>query len=73
MKELDEFGVGTQVHYIPVPMQPYYRKINYNPDMYPNSIQYYEGAISIPLYYGLKMSQQRKVINLINNFVKKDN
>ena len=26
MKELEELGIGTNVHYIPLFLQPYYRK-----------------------------------------------
>jgi dTDP-4-amino-4,6-dideoxygalactose transaminase len=44
-------SVGTQVHYIPVHTQPYYKnKYNYNWGDYPVAEEYYQKALSIPLY-----------------------
>ncbi|OGR69959.1 MAG: UDP-4-amino-4,6-dideoxy-N-acetyl-beta-L-altrosamine transaminase [Elusimicrobia bacterium GWD2_63_28] len=43
--------IGTQVHYIPVHEQPYYRKeFGYKHGDLPNSEKYYEQALSLPLY-----------------------
>lgn len=51
MKELQEKGVGTQVHYIPVHTQPYYQKtFGYAYGDYPVAEQYYEKTLSLPLY-----------------------
>jgi len=49
MKALSEKGVGTQVHYIPVHTQPYYKRLN--PDLQlPHAEAYYERTLSLPLY-----------------------
>jgi dTDP-4-amino-4,6-dideoxygalactose transaminase len=32
MAKLRAAGVGTQVHYIPVPAQPYYRRLGFTPE-----------------------------------------
>jgi UDP-4-amino-4,6-dideoxy-N-acetyl-beta-L-altrosamine transaminase len=51
MKELRDQGVGTQVLYIPVYLQPWYRKrYGYSVGKCPNSELYYENALSLPLY-----------------------
>lgn len=51
MQELREKGIGTQVHYIPVHTQPYYReKFGYKPGDFPAAGNYYEKALSIPLF-----------------------
>jgi len=43
--------IGTQVHYIPVHAQPYYRKeFGYKHGDLPNAEKYYEQALSLPLY-----------------------
>jgi UDP-4-amino-4,6-dideoxy-N-acetyl-beta-L-altrosamine transaminase len=43
--------IGTQVHYIPVHEQPYYRKeFGYKHGDLPNAENYYEQALSMPLY-----------------------
>ena len=61
MRELREMGVLTQVHYIPVPTQPFYERLGYTAD-FPNANRFYEGALSLPLYYSLSSSEQRHVI-----------
>ncbi len=51
IKYLLEAGVGTQVHYIPVHTQPYYReKYGYGPGTCPRAEAYYEKCLSIPLF-----------------------
>jgi UDP-4-amino-4,6-dideoxy-N-acetyl-beta-L-altrosamine transaminase len=51
MKKLTEKGVGTQVHYIPVHTQPWYRKnFGYKNGDLPIAEKYYEKALSLPLY-----------------------
>jgi perosamine synthetase len=51
MNELREKGVGTQVHYIPVCLQPYYREtLNLGPGMYPAAEKFYAGELSIPMF-----------------------
>jgi|TARA_B100001093_G_scaffold518737_1_gene604719 UDP-4-amino-4,6-dideoxy-N-acetyl-beta-L-altrosamine transaminase len=72
MKLLAENGIGSQVLYIPVFLQPYYkRKYNYNAKNFPQSMKYYDQALSIPVFYGLSKIEQalviRKVIKLLNN------
>jgi perosamine synthetase len=62
MLELRARGIGTQVHYIPVPSQPLYRKLGFNPEDYPSSNGYYAQALSIPLFYDLTNEQQSNVI-----------
>lgn len=51
MASLREAGVGTQVHYIPVYLQPWYRKaFGYQPGKCPVSEHYYSRALSLPLF-----------------------
>lgn len=69
MKELKDKGIGSQVHYIPVPMHPYYQKQGLSLDNYPNSIHYYEEALSIPLFYDLDNSQQENVVAVFKDLV----
>lgn len=68
---LQENGVSPQVHYIPVPSQPYYRD-NYDedPSGYPAANKHYERSLSLPIYPDLKESEQEKVISLIKSFFK---
>jgi UDP-4-amino-4,6-dideoxy-N-acetyl-beta-L-altrosamine transaminase len=66
MEELKEKGIGTQVHYIPVNSQPYYReKFGYKREDYPIAEGYYEKALSIPLYAAMDNENAGRVINAI--------
>jgi dTDP-4-amino-4,6-dideoxygalactose transaminase len=49
------------VHYIPIHVQPYYRKLGFVPGMFPTSERYYSRAISIPLFPALRDAQQDRV------------
>ncbi|MDP4840371.1 MAG: UDP-4-amino-4,6-dideoxy-N-acetyl-beta-L-altrosamine transaminase [Alphaproteobacteria bacterium] len=60
MERLKEQGIGTQVHYIPVYKQPYYKKI-YGEMILPGSEEYYSKCLSIPLYTGLDNHQLEKI------------
>lgn len=51
MKKLKAMNIGTQVHYIPVHLQPYYRRrFNYKKGEFYASEEYYSKALSLPLY-----------------------
>ena len=43
-------GLGVQVHYIPVHLQPYYQEHGYPQSPCPNAEDFYEREISLPLY-----------------------
>lgn len=52
MLALRERGIGTQVHYIPVHRQPYYRALypHLTPADFPGAEAYYSGALSLPIF-----------------------
>lgn len=43
-------GVGVNLHYIPVHLQPHYRAMGFAPGAYPEAERYYGQAISIPMF-----------------------
>ncbi|MGD2131242.1 MAG: UDP-4-amino-4,6-dideoxy-N-acetyl-beta-L-altrosamine transaminase [Maricaulaceae bacterium] len=49
MEHMKTWGVGTQVHYVPVHLQPYYRKVSPTPKL-PGAMAYYERALSLPIF-----------------------
>jgi len=69
MLELKSRNIGSQVHYIPVPMQPYYQRLGFKPEDYVNAQQYYREALSIPLYYDLTDEQQQYVVSGLQEFL----
>jgi len=49
MERLKQRGVGSQVHYIPVHTQPFYRRL-YGELPLPGAMHYYQHVLSLPLY-----------------------
>jgi perosamine synthetase len=63
MAELREKGVGTQVLYIPVHLQPWYRKTyGYKVGKCPNAEAYYSKCLSLPLYPALSDADATTII-----------
>jgi len=60
--ELRAAGIGVNVHYIPVHLQPYYRRLGFGPGMFPDAEAYYAGAISLPMYPDLTDAMQDHVV-----------
>ncbi len=70
---LKDNDVNTQVHYIPIHLQPYYKnKYGYGPGDFPVAEKYYDHALSLPLYPTLTDSEQEKVILLVKQFYAKN-
>lgn len=69
MKKLSTENVLTQVHYMPVPMHPYYQDLNYKMDDFQNSLNYYNETLTLPLYFSLSDQNQDKVIKLLKRIV----
>ena len=59
--------INVQVNYFPVHLQPVFQSsksiLNLN-----NSIEYYNGEISLPIYSELNSSQQIQIVEVINRF-----
>lgn len=63
--KLREEGLGVQVHYIPVYLQPYYKELGYEMGSCPISEDFYHREISIPIYPTMKKEDKDYVINKI--------
>jgi dTDP-4-amino-4,6-dideoxygalactose transaminase len=57
-------GIGVNVHYIPIYLHPYYKKLGYKKGLCPRAEKYYREAITLPLYPTMSNSQIEKVINV---------
>jgi dTDP-4-amino-4,6-dideoxygalactose transaminase len=57
--------IGVNVHYIPVHTQPYYQNMGFIEGNYPNAESYYKNAISIPMFHGLTIEMQDKVVTVL--------
>ena len=60
---LRESGIGVNLHYIPVHLQPYYQKMGFKQGDFPNAENYYSNAISLPMFHGMTHEQQDEVIS----------
>ena len=66
MQELSSRGIGTQVHYLPVHLQPYYAKRYGRLDL-PGSQAYYAKALSIPFFVGMTEDDAERVIEALSD------
>jgi UDP-4-amino-4,6-dideoxy-N-acetyl-beta-L-altrosamine transaminase len=66
MRRLRDAGIGTQVHYVPVHLQPYYRQVSRTgPGDYPTAEGYYQQALTLPLYPQLEESDVDRVLDAL--------
>ena len=65
-KELRENGIGVNLHYIPVHIQPFYKRMGFNWGDFPEAENYYKEAISIPIFHGMNNEQQNEVIEILD-------
>jgi UDP-4-amino-4,6-dideoxy-N-acetyl-beta-L-altrosamine transaminase len=65
--ELRKYGIGVNVHYVPIHTQPYYQKLGFSVGDFPEAEKYYEEAISIPIFQDLTENQQDYIIETVNN------
>jgi UDP-4-amino-4,6-dideoxy-N-acetyl-beta-L-altrosamine transaminase len=63
MQAMRARGIGTNVHYIPLPMQPYYRNLGWDPAAFPGASQFYERTLSLPLFPGMKDDDVDRVVD----------
>jgi perosamine synthetase len=68
MVRLREQGIGTQVLYIPVHLQPWYRKTyGYDPGKCPAAEAFYARALSLPMHPSLGDDDVCRVISAVRN------
>jgi UDP-4-amino-4,6-dideoxy-N-acetyl-beta-L-altrosamine transaminase len=63
--KLHDLGVGVNVHYIPIHLHPYYQKLGFTKGQFPHAEDFYDNALTIPLYVDLSDEEQDKVINTL--------
>lgn len=68
MEKLARQGVGTQVHYIPVYRQPFYRQnFSYSLKDFPQAEKYYEECLSLPLFPSMTDRDVGRVIRAVRS------
>ncbi len=64
-EQLREAGIGVNLHYIPVHMQPYYQDMGFEKGAFPEAEHYYEEAISLPMFSTMTEQQQDEVVRVL--------
>ena len=68
-KELYDYlklnNIFSQIHYIPVHIQPHFQSMGFISKDFPKAMKYYGEAISLPMYQGLSEEQQDKVVAIL--------
>lgn len=64
---LREQGIGVNLHYIPVPSQPYYQRLGFDMKNYPESASYYTEAMSLPMFATLSEDDQNSVVKALES------
>ncbi|BBP78575.1 UDP-4-amino-4,6-dideoxy-N-acetyl-beta-L-altrosamine transaminase [Pseudomonas gingeri] len=62
-------GIGVNLHYIPVHLQPYYREQGFKDGDFPEAERYFSEAISLPLFPLLTEEQQDYVVEQLRKLV----
>ncbi|MDB9512772.1 UDP-4-amino-4,6-dideoxy-N-acetyl-beta-L-altrosamine transaminase [Kamptonema animale CS-326] len=65
--ELRAAKIGVNLHYIPVPTQPYYQNLGFKVADFPEAEKYYQEAISLPIYYSLIKANQERVVAVMRD------
>jgi len=69
MLRLKKQGVGTQVLYLPVYLQPWYQEqYGYRKGKCPNAERYFERTLSLPLFVGMEDDAVSKIIEMVARF-----
>ena len=63
--QLQNKGIGVNVHYIPIHLQPYYRKLGFATGYCPNAEAFYQNALTIPLFPSMTTDEQSRVIQAL--------
>ena len=62
--------IFTNIHYKPIHLQPFYKKLGFKKGKFKNAENYYKRAISLPIHPNLNKNQIMTIIRKINNFFK---
>lgn len=59
---LRQDGIGTQLHYIPIPAHGLYRSLGYSMDNLPEARSYHEQALSLPMFPTMTAADVDRVV-----------
>jgi UDP-4-amino-4,6-dideoxy-N-acetyl-beta-L-altrosamine transaminase len=69
-EEIRAAGIGVNLHYIPVHIQPYYQNMGFTVGDFPKAESYYQEAISLPMFHLMSQTQQDEVVAVLTQVLK---
>jgi dTDP-4-amino-4,6-dideoxygalactose transaminase len=70
-RALHDRGIGVNVHYMPVHLQPYYRGLGFEPGMFPVAEAHSASALTLPLFPQLTEADQDIVVAALLDLLRK--
>ena len=67
--QLRKSKIGVNVHYIPVVLHPFYKKLGFNLKNFPSCLAFYKNSMSIPIFPDLKKKTQLIIIKCIKKLI----
>ena len=65
LKRIFDQDVSVNVHFIPVPMMSFYKKLGYKIKDYPNTYKMYCNEISLPVFYNINEKKIKSVVDAV--------
>lgn len=69
IQRLREKGIGTSVHFIPIPLHPFFAEIGLNQWPCPRALELYPRIVSLPLYPAMTEEQTQYVVDSVKDTV----
>jgi perosamine synthetase len=64
-------NIGVNVHYVPVPWHPYYRRLGWKPGSWPVAEGAYERMLSLPMFHGMTDADANTVIFAVEKVLRR--
>ena len=69
-EQLQKQGIGVQVHYLPLHLQPFFqKKFGYKAGDFPKAEKYYQRAITLPLFPKMTNGEVNRVISTVKKVI----
>ncbi len=68
-QELQDCGLGVNVHYIPIPWHPFYQRLGYQKKQWPVAEAAYEELISLPIWPAMSKHDVVRVVQSVKTIV----
>ena len=63
-------GIGVQLHYLPVHLQPYYLNMGFSKGLFPNSENYAISSFSLPIFTSITNDEIERVVYELSNAIR---